>query len=568
MADLGVSGLASGFDWRSLVDQLTNLERAPEQRLQSEQSKLQQRNAGYANLQTQLSALKTRVDALKDPALFGRRATASGDSTVASATVSAGTALGSYAFSFTQLATAAAQQGAGNAGAALSATNNVSGLGLSSAGFAAPISAGIFTVNGKQITVAAPDTLQQVFDNISTATNGAVTGSYDAATDKISLTSASPIVLGTATDTSNFLQVAQLNNNGTGSILSSAALGAIKSAGTLNSANFSTPVSDGGAGTGAFMINGVTINFNAASDSVANVLARINNSTAGVTASYDASNDRFTLTNKTTGDVGIALQDVTGNFLAATKLSGGSLQRGSNLLYTINGGSQLVSQSNTLTEASSGITGLSVTALKQGGSTTINVTSDAANIKTAIADFVTEYNKTQSLIDSYTASTTDAKGKVTASIFSNDGDTLAIAQQLRSSMTADVTGLSGTLKRLEALGYSSNGTDNSLALKDATKLDAVLANNLNDVKDIFSDSANGLATKLSTYLDNTIGTNGSLVTKQSNITKSIADLNTQISDQERFVLARRDQLISSFVAMESASAKSNQQLQFLQKRFG
>jgi flagellar hook-associated protein 2 len=123
-------------------------------------------------------------------------------------------------------------------------------------------------------------------------------------------------------------------------------------------------VSDGGSGAGEFKINGVSIAFNASADSVSGVLARINNSSAGVIASYDSVNDRFTLTNKTTGDMGIAFEDVTGNFLAATKLSSGSLQRGNNLLYTLDDGAELVSQSNTITEASSGLAGLSVTARK------------------------------------------------------------------------------------------------------------------------------------------------------------------------------------------------------------
>ena len=47
------------------------------------------------------------------------------------------------------------------------------------------------------------------------------------------------------------------------------------------------------------------------------------------------------LTNNTTGDVGISAQDVTGNFLAATGLAGGTLQSGQNLLYTLADGTQL-----------------------------------------------------------------------------------------------------------------------------------------------------------------------------------------------------------------------------------
>src|SRR4029079_1784095 len=132
-------------------------------------------------------------------------------------------------------------------------------------------------------------------------------------------------------------------------VSSSSKLGVLQLGAVLSSANFATAISDGGAGTGEFKINGVSINYDASTDNTANVIDRINNSAAGVNASYDAVNDRLVLTNKTTGDLNIALQDVTGNFLAATKLSAGSLSRGKNLLYTIDGGGELASYSNTIT---------------------------------------------------------------------------------------------------------------------------------------------------------------------------------------------------------------------------
>ena len=566
--DLSVSGLASGFDWKTLVDQLAEVERTPERRLQLTQSNLQQVNNAYASLNTQLGVLKNRVDTLQDPTLFNSRIAKSGDATIASAIASEGAAIGTYTFAFSQLATAAAQQGAVDAAKPLNPTNDVSGLVISSASFATGVTCGTFTVSGKQVTFATSDSLQQVFDKISTATSGGVTGSYDAATDRISLSSSSAIVLGSATDTSNFLQIAKLYNNGTTNINSNSPLGAAPLSNTLANANLWTSISDGGNGLGEFKINGVSIAFNASTDSMADTLARINNSTAGVTASYDSVNDRFTLTNKTTGDIGVALEDVTGNFLAATKLSSGTLQRGNNLFYTINGGGQIISQSNTISEATSGLTGLTVTALVEGKSTTVDIASDSVKIKAAIADFITEYNKTQSLIDTQTASSTDAKGKVTIGLLGNEPDASDIASRLRSQLNADVAGLFGTLRRLEGIGYVSNGNDNSLTLGDSAKLDSALANDLNGVKSLFTDSTHGLTTGLSSFLDKTIGDGGALNAHQDNITKQISAIDTQISDQERFVLSIKQKLTDSFVAMERAQARMTQQLAFLTKNFG
>ena len=564
--ELGVAGLASGFDWRALVDQISNVERSPQRGLLTEQNTLQQRNNAYTGIKTQLAVLQSRVDALKEPSLFEARLSAAGDATIASASASAGAAQGSHAFDFVQLATAAQRLGSANVGAPLSATNDVSALTLSSAGFAGAVTAGTFTVNGQQITIATSDTLQSVFAQISTATGGAVAATYSAATDKISLSSGSEIVLGSATDTSNFLTLAKLHNHGDGSITSAGALGGIRSEGTLAGANFATAVSDGGSGAGAFKINGVSIAFSATGDSVKNVLDRINDSTAGVNASYDAVNDRFTLTNKATGDVGVALEDVTGNFLAATGLSGGTLARGKDLIYTVDGGGQLTSQSNTITEASSGLAGLSVTALK-GGATTVDVSSDTSKIKTAITSFLSDYNKMQSLIDTQTTSSTDTKGKVTAGVLAAESDVSDLASRLRATANASVSGLTGTLKNLNDLGIVSNGDDNSLKLEDEDRLTAALTGNLSSVKAIFVDGTNGLAVKLGAYLERTVGDDGTLPARQTNLTKQAAAIDTQVSDMERVVQANRQRLLDSFVAMETAQANIGNQLKYLQKTF-
>lgn len=566
MADLGLSGLVSGLDWKTLVDQLADAERTPQTRLRIEQNTLGKQNTAYAAIQTQLEALKSRVATLSDSSLYDTRQASVSDEKTASVTAAAGTTLGSYTFNITQLATAAKQVGTAGAGSSLSASNDVSGLVLNNAAFATAITAGTITVNGKQITIATGDTLQTVFDNIQVATGSEVTASYDSATDKITFSSTNPIVLGSATDTSNFLQVARLNNNGTGTITSTSQLGVVKQASALSSANLATPILDGGSGTGEFKINGVSIAF-ATTDTVSAVLKRINDSAAGVTASYDTVNDRFVLANKTTGDIGIALEDVSGNFLTATGLSSGALTRGQNLLYNVDGGGQLISQSNTITESSSSIAGLAVTALAVG-TTSISVASDTTAIKTAINDFITDYNKVQSIIDTQTASTTDSKGKVTAGTLANSGDADDIATRLRRMVTGEVAGLTAVLNQLEDIGIISNGTDNSIKVDDETKLDNALANNLTTVKNLFADATTGLAAKLTKYLEDTIGDSGSLVTRQENITKQSAAIDTQIADLERIVLSNRDRMIASFVAMESAQAQINQQMQYLQNQFG
>jgi flagellar hook-associated protein 2 len=234
----------------------------------------------------------------------------------------------------------------------------------------------------------------------------------------------------------------------------------------------------------------------------------------------------------------------------------------------VNGGGQLTSQSNIITEASSGITGLSVTALDEGATFDVVVASDTAKIKTAITDFITDYNKAQSVIDTQTASTTDSKGKVTAGLLANERDPFDIASGLRSRAFGQLTGLTGVFDSLADLGISTSGDNNSLTLSDETALDDALANNLTSVSELFTNSTNGLAVQLGTFLENTVGDEGSLVEKQSTLTSQSGAIDVDIENLERVVQQNRQRMIDSFIAMETIQQRANQQLQFLQKQLG
>jgi flagellar hook-associated protein 2 len=562
---LSISGLATGFDWKSVVTQLANAERLPETTWQQTQSTINQKNNAFGSIKSYLNNLQADAQALKDPTLYTSSLATTSDSTIASATAASSATIGTFTFNITQLATAAQINGTNNIGKPISQSGDLTAVTLGDAGFSTAATAGTFTVNGKQITVATTDTLQQVFDKISTATGNKVTAGYNTGTDEITLASAdsSEVILGSAADTSNFLQAAQLYNNGTGSVTSTAALGRVRLTDSLSSAKLTTAITDGGSGAGQFSINGIAINYNSGNDNIQNVLDRINTSSAGVNASYDSQNDRFVLTNKVTGDVGIALQDDTGNFLAATGLSGGALSHGKNLLYTLNGGTQqLVSQSNTITQDSSNIPGLNVNVLTKGIAT-VTVGNDTSKVKTAIQNFIKDYNSIQSYIGTQNASSTDSTGKVTAGILASDQDANGIASSLRSLSFAPVPGLSGALNQLASLGIQTNGKDNTIQLSDSSALDTALAGNLNDIKNLFSDSTNGLATKLDTYLTNTVGDAGTLTNHQTNLTKQSAGIDTQIANLEKTITADSAHWTTEFQAMETAQAAITQQTQYL-----
>jgi flagellar hook-associated protein 2 len=564
-SSLAVSGLASGMNWQNIVQELANAERAPETLWKQQQTTLNTQNTAFTTIKNDLTTLQTDLKTLQDPSLYSSRTASSSNPSVATASADPGANVGSYSFDILQLATAAKILGTGGVNAPLSADGNLSNVTIGTANFATPVTAGTFTINGKQITIATTDSLQQVFDNIASATGGEVTASYNTGTDEITLTdnNGNELILGSAADTSNFLQVARLYNNGGSVVTSTSALGSVRLTAAMSDADLKTAITDGGSGQGAFTINGVTINYNASTDSIQDVLDRINSSGAGVTASFDVQNNRFVLTNNSTGDVGISVQDVTGNFLTATGLAAGTLVRGQNLLYTLNGGSQqLTSLSNTISADSSGITGLSVTAA-QTGQVTVTVASDTGKISSAIQQFINDYNAVQSYISSQTIVSTGSDGTVTPGTLTGDLTTNGIVSSLRALLFSPVSG--NPLTNLANLGVQSNGQNNTVTL-DTSQLAQVLQNNLNAVQSLFTDPANGLAAQWNNYLNATIGDNGTVTLHQSDLTSQSNDLTTQINNLEAKINSDIQQWTSEFQAMEQAQAQVNQELTYLSEQ--
>jgi flagellar hook-associated protein 2 len=264
----------------------------------------------------------------------------------------------------------------------------------------------------------------------------------------------------------------------------------------------------------------------------------------------------------------MGLEDMSGNFLEATGLSSGTLQRGQDLLYSINGAGTLRSQSNTLTEASSGLAGLTVTALREGSTAVVNVGADTETIRLALSGFVEQYNKVQSLIDTQTAINSAADGKVTTGVLARDSEVSRIAGQLRNLIFTPVTGLTSTLSHLRELGYDTNSEDNRLALADTEALSRALASNPSGVQELFTRETQGLAVRFDAYLKTVAGENGSLLARQDSLTRQTSAIDQQVADLERIVQRNRARMIDSFIAMERAQAQTNQQLQFLLQRFG
>lgn len=568
MAGISVSGLISNsFDWKSVVDQLIAIDTAPVTRLQNEESKNNDRLTSLSSLKSDFTDLQTALDALKADGLFnGRAATSSTSGSTWKPAASAGAATGSYLVAVSQLATAAVRTGA-DIGGRLSATSDVSGLTLATLRTAKAVTAGTFTVNNAQITVATTDSLQDVFDRIASATGNTVTAAYDPGADKVTLTASSgEVLLGSTTDTSNFLSALGLANNGTGTTTSANRLGTVSPSATLAASGLSTPAS----GSGTFTVNGVAIAYDASSDTLNSLLSRINASAAGVTAAYDSANDRVTLANNATGDTGMALVDSAGGILASLGLttgSGATFTRGLNTQFTVNGGATRTSKSNALDADTLGVTGLSLT-VDSTGTQAIAVNPDTAAMKTAINTFITKFNALQKDIDTATKITKGANNKVTAAILADNREVQSWSSSLRTLAFGSVSGLSGTMKRLENLGIDFSSTDSSLSIKDDAKLTAALTNSGADVGAFFTTANTGFVAKMGAYVDHVLdATGGTLKTQTETLNRQNTSIEAQIAVLNHRLEDERTRLTTAFLAMQNAQSTAQTQQATIKNMF-
>jgi flagellar hook-associated protein 2 len=570
---MALSGLASGFDWKSIVDQLIEVSRAPQNRMRTEKNTNASKSSAVNEIKGLLSTFKSSLTSLaSEEALYKKSATFKDTSTNWKASASKDTPAGEYKFNFSSEATSSKLTGSTGLVSPLDLTDSLSNISVGRT-----IKTGFITVNGKQITIETidssnnPVTLQATLAKFTAA---GVTASL--AGDRIELVSNSPISLGAPNDTSNFLQAMRLSGQGTlvGSNyeLTSANpdLSAPKLNVPLNSSglNVLTPV--GAAVTETIIINGVSIGYTE-NDTLQDVMNRINESAAGVTAIYDISQGAFSLTNKSTGNVGISVSEngTTGTLGAALGLTTGTILSGSDATFSVNGGDPLTSRSNVLDETAHGITGLSVTA-NSISNQILTVAGDYGLAKDSLNDFITKYNAVQNAIEKYTKVTVTGD-KVSSAILAGDREFSTLSRSLRTMLYQVGDGVSGSVQRLSDLGINFAGIEPTISLTKSSQLESKLATAADDIAEYFSTTDGGLIDRLDTLLSSYVSDSGSasggLKAQLDSITNQNKSLDKQIEDVERRLASQRSLLESSFIAMERAQSGFQQQSAYLAKTF-
>ena len=275
-----------------------------------------------------------------------------------------------------------------------------------------------------------------------------------------------------------------------------------------------------------FSINGTAIKVTG-SNTVGDLISRINNSDAGVRVTYNAITDKFTMESKITGDIhGIDLEQTQGNLLSAMfgeeglsfDISDPALQitKGQNAVLVVDG---MTIERNSNEFEMEGIT-IQIQAVSEGP---INLTTerDTDRIVYRIKEFVEEYNKIIDELNGYLtenssyrsyAPLTEAQKKemtekeielwetkAKEGLLRNDSNISTLLSRMRLAMYKTVESAGIAIYDI-GLDTSPNYKDNGKLTLDEDKLRSMLSTDLEKVQKLFSDKEDGIGQTLSNIL--------------------------------------------------------------------
>ncbi len=550
-------GLISGLDTNNIIYQLMQLERQPIIRYERKIDTLENQKEAIRDLRTQLLTLRNRLQDFRFGTIFDQYEAASSEETALTVEVSGpNPVVGSYEVEALQLASATVATSSGVLGHAIDP-----GANLNASGIAAEITGGTFSINGVTFTID-PETqsLNTILTEITNSEAG-VTATYDEPTDKVTFANKTPgdtsiIIFGGGDDTSDFLgalnvtQATQTNGpGGETQVTSTRNLGAVDVSKPLNEVNFA-----GGSITGSnFKINGVTIEFDAATESILDVLAAINGSDAQVTASYDTATDTIRVVSNTLGSRTISFEPGDSNFLDLTNLTTAVQAAGKDAQFTLNGGAVQTRNTNEIADAIGGIT----LNLLSKGTSTVTVSGDDDAIVESVQEFITAFNDSVDKIRELVGS---------EGALSGDSSLRVIENTLRSGIFNRVDGL-GEYKSLPEIGITTGEDFDSTATAhlelDEDAFREALRDGRINVKNLFSNNdRTGIADQLFEYVDEATRMTGFLNARakaNGSIDTQIRNLNDQIDRLEERVVRKEELLRRQFLRLEQLTAGFQQQ---------
>jgi flagellar hook-associated protein 2 len=531
-SSIGFGGLASGVQWRDLVDQLVAADRARTvDPVRTQATRATAQKTEWTKFQDLVRKLEDSANALKLGSAFAKfTATAANSGTtnraLLSTTAAQGAQPGAYSVEVLELARAEKISSGTQADPALA-------LGVT----------GSFQLAGQTVTVEATDSLNTVRDKINARNTGTTATKVSASVlrqgatqHRLIISSDAAGATGTGLTDGGNGTLAALGFTSTQSRSVSPATAAIAAALGITAPPPST-----------ITVDGRSISVDLRVDSLITIVNKIN--AAGGQAEVLTENvggqpvSRLSVT----GDITATADPGSSDIVAALAPTGGALRtlvRGSDASVRIDGVTVTRSQ-NTISDALPGVT-LSLQQAEPGTTVDVTVARDAEGVTKAMDEFVKAYNDIIAYIDTQQAST----------------QPLGSSSILRTTVSSFTAALR---TQVSSLGDLSRGANVGLALErdgklslNSTRFREVLAANPNDLTTLFGTTGIGGAVETAARAATQAGT-GTISNQIKSIDENVLRLNKRAADLQERVDQRRAALVQQFTQMEAAISRLNAQ---------
>ncbi len=587
-----IGGAVSGLDTASIIDQILKAESQPLNQLTEKFKKLDLMKKAYNEVKEKLEDFRDFVFDFKLQKNVMIKSAESSNESVVQAQAYASATNGTYYVKALQMATNSTLYGRSTVRTTIDPSTATYG---SLNYYTTPTDSTIRIYNSdtgeyKEVNISTSDTIDTIVNNIQIAIDdlfGSGSADVSFANGKLSIGTTDDSKKITLTQVSgNFLQVFHLDEDSptgaaTDKIESTAPVWSLNpSLKTLQDlANYNgETVSDG-----TVKINGVDIDIST-TDTINEVLDKINSSDANVYAYYDYHQNKIILRRNDFGNKAITLED-DGNILSTLGLVDSDYSDNDNPVFVAGQNAHIqvsmngVDYVDVYSGSNEGIEFEGISFNVKSTSDTpvvVRVSTDKKAIEDKLKEFVDKWNDLMGYIYEK-LNEEPVKGKnpddmtdeeKMKGVLKNDQYLRSIFERLKRFMTTEITS-DDKFKYLFDIGISSGDVggeyENMMKGKltlDEDKLDEIIDNDLNDLWKFLGDGENSFMQKLHDFLwnltkfngeiDSVAGTDGRIYREQRMLSQEIADWMERLQEREQELWRKfsyMEQVISKFQSM-------------------
>lgn len=490
MPAIEMTGLASGMDTKSLVSKLMEVERRPIYLKQNEIKKAEEEKKNWVEVGKQVKTFKTSaIDITKDN-IFKKKTSETSNDKVVGVELGPLAQKGTYVLEDIKLAKAGSVTSTGevklDGGSDYNITSGALGIRGTNTKFLDMFLSPIgnmefdkigFKINKKDINIESTDTLGTFINKIN-ASGAGVKASFDSTTRKFRIESTDNKPLEMDAVNKSFLRGLEISKFAGQKVTNLVEPDYKKPINQIDSLNK--------VQRGFFTINDYTVEVNAETDSIEDVITKLNKEGSPVKANFDGVSGKMSIIASKPGD-DLIFQDDTSNLMDVMgflkkdnigRKEKATVYEGQKASFLMDG-IKYERDSNEITL--NGTKFLLKNDTEKNDKITVKVDFDYANMITKIKGFVDSYNATITLLGSKTVKDGALQGDSTAN---------SLANNLRTYMANSVNGVESKYSQLALIGISTAGKEAELVINEDKLKEALMANP-HEVEKLFTQMNSG-----------------------------------------------------------------------------